>query len=771
MRVAVNLRQFFPGVMGGGMESYVRDSVGGLDRHYAELGTPLAILADPASFAEIAAFAPAAELIAAPADSRALTDPAIAATGAEALFCPVTFLDPLDPPLPSVVMVADIYPELEPQAVPLAYRELARQALRPSTRRADAVLTMTAHTADEIASRHGVDRALIAIVPPAIESAGPIAAAVSEEIDALGLPERFLFYPARFYEHKNHLALVRALALLAERRQDAPGLVLTGADEMPAALSNEIERLGLWTRVHALGQVRRDLVPALHERSFALAFVSRFEGFGIPPVEAMLAGTPILASRYPAVQEVVGDAAVTVDESDPRAIAAGVDRLLDDPALVDGLIRAGRERAAHFSLQASTDRHVAAIAGAVTVHRSRPRVVFDPPTVGIVTPSLNSVDLIRETVESVLAQDYPRLRYLVMDGGSNDGTVDLLRSYGDDLDWLSEPDDGQSDAINRGVERVGGEIVAFLNSDDLYEPGAVTAAVERFREHPGVGMIHGRARILDGDGDEVGITTLVHVDHAGLAASNPIAQTASFYAGGVWRDLGGLDSSLHYALDYDLFIRIAAELPICAVEDILSRVRFHPAAKSEAQRGRCFRQTFEVARRHYGVVRPEQVDGYARWLMAGRPSIVEPVQRTRRSIALELPLGLAANPRHPIRALAAWARHSGLISSYEGRWEDGWISRRWRSPVDVPVDAGSVRLAGAHHHAADGKEMRLAVSLDGRRLVSVQLDALGPFTLSADIPRDLRGKSCELLVEANRTWSASPDPRRLSCQIEAVAFE
>jgi hypothetical protein len=771
MRVAVNLRPFFPGVMGGGMENYVRESVGALDRHYASAGTPLVILADPVSFAAISAFAPAAELIAAPADPRALSTDVLAGVRADVLFCPVTFLDPLDPPMPSVVMVADLYPELAPEAVPLAYRELARQCLRPSTRSADMVLTMTAHTASEIERRHGVDRARIAAVAPGVEPPPPPSATTAAKLDGLGVPERFVFYPARFYEHKNHLALIHALALIATRRGDAPHLVLTGADEMPARLSAEIERLGVGARIHPLGQVDRDVIAMLHERAIALTFVSRFEGFGIPPVEAMLAGTPVIASRHPAVQEVVGDAALTVDESDPAAIAEGIERTLDDAGLVDELVAAGHTRARQFSPRASTERHVAAIERAVTTHPARLRVVFDPPPVGVVTPSLNSADLIRETVESVLGQDYPRLSYLVMDGGSTDGTVDVLRSFGADLDWTSAPDDGQSDAINRGIERVGGEIVAFLNSDDLYEPGAVAKAVERFREHPGAGMIHGRARILDSAGDEVGITELVHVQHSDLAAANPIAQTASFYAGGAWRDLGGLDDSLHFALDYDLFIRIAAELPVCAVDDVLSSVRFHPAAKSEAQRGRCFRQTFEVARRHYGVVPPEQIDGYARWLLGGRPSIVEPVARTRRSMALELPIGIAVNRRHPLDATRAWARHAGLVSSYEGRWSDGWISRRWRSEVTVPPGAERLTVTGTHHHAPTGKEMKLSVSLDGRRVTDAELVALGPFELVATVPEQLRGMPCELLVEASRTWSVNPDPRRLSCQIDAVAFD
>jgi hypothetical protein len=275
--------------------------------------------------------------------------------------------------------------------------------------------------------------------------------------------------------------------------------------------------------------------------------------------------------------------------------------------------------------------------------------------------------------------------------------------------------------------------------------------------------------VLDATGTEVRVTDSVHVGSAELAADNPIAQSASFYAGGVWRDLGGLDSSLHYALDYDLFVRIAAELPISAVDDVLASVRFHPAAKSEAQRGRCFRQTFEVARRHYGVVAPEWIDGYARWIAAGRPSAIDPVERTRRSIALELPLGLLVNPRTPFAATRRWARHAGLVSSYEGRWSDGWISKRWRSELTVPPGAEALTLAGANHRPV-GETIGLRLTLDGHRLAQSRLTEPGAFSVAIPIPDALRGRRCELLIEADRTWRAGSDPRRLSCQIEDVDF-
>ena len=115
------------------------------------------------------------------------------------------------------------------------------------------------------------------------------------------------------------------------------------------------------------------------------------------------------------------------------------------------------------------------------------------PTVSIVTPSFNQGRFIRETIESVLSQDYPAIEYMVIDGGSTDETVSILKSYGNRIFWISEPDSGQSDAINKGWKRATGEILTWLNSDDVYLPGAIAKAADYLQRHPNVGVVYGDA--------------------------------------------------------------------------------------------------------------------------------------------------------------------------------------------------------------------------------------------------------------------------------------
>jgi glycosyltransferase involved in cell wall biosynthesis len=180
------------------------------------------------------------------------------------------------------------------------------------------------------------------------------------------------------------------------------------------------------------------------------------------------------------------------------------------------------------------------------------------PRIAVVTPSYNTARYIGPAVRSVLDQSYSNYDYLVMDGGSTDGTLDILRGFGDRLHWVSEKDDGQADAVRRGFERTSGEILAWLNSDDTFSPGAFLAVAEYFAAHPEVDVVYGDATYVDPDGAH--IADCVHIEPFSkrrlIYYSDFLVQPATFFRRSAYEAVGGINPKWHWALDYDLWLRL-----------------------------------------------------------------------------------------------------------------------------------------------------------------------------------------------------------------------
>lgn len=228
----------------------------------------------------------------------------------------------------------------------------------------------------------------------------------------------------------------------------------------------------------------------------------------------------------------------------------------------------------------------------------------DLPLVSIITPSFNQGRFIRDTIESVLSQDYSKLEYFVMDGGSTDETLDILRSYGTRLTWRSGPDGGQADAVNAGVRLAHGEIVGWLNSDDTYESGAVTTAVNYLLAHPETAVVYGNAYFIDEHNIRFGVHPTEDFDLDRLAETTLICQPAAFIRRSAFEAVGMLDSSLHYCMDYDLFIRLSRRFQIERINRFLANSRRYPDTKSIGGWECLFREIFTVAERSFGRVSP-----------------------------------------------------------------------------------------------------------------------------------------------------------------------
>lgn len=218
--------------------------------------------------------------------------------------------------------------------------------------------------------------------------------------------------------------------------------------------------------------------------------------------------------------------------------------------------------------------------------------------VSIVTPSYNQARYLEETMRSVLEQDYPHIEYMVVDGGSTDGSREIIEKYADRLAWwVSEKDRGQTDAINKGFARAQGEVLAWLNSDDTYQPGAIREAVEFLRANPQVGLVYGDANYIDEHGRVIGRFPVAQTDYRRLRQGYVhIPQQSAFFRADLWRKVGPLDESFYFAMDYDLWVRLAREAPIVYLPRVWANFRLHSDAKTIAADDRCWPEMLRV---HY----------------------------------------------------------------------------------------------------------------------------------------------------------------------------
>ena len=771
MRTAVNLRTYFQGQIGG-HENVIRHIVGGLASD-PRTGRDLTIFAHQTQLESVREFAPTARIVPLDHQTGAQTMAAeIDSGGYDLLFCPLLVLEPLSPPIPSIVWIPDLqhesFPEFFAEDV-LAWRH---RSYRASALHATAILTGSEYAKRTIVETFGVCNSKVTVVPLAVDEdfrTKPTLQTI-EAFESLGLTKPYLYYPANFWRHKNHGNLIKALQIVRRTYRDVR-LVLTGAHATGAPrVVAKVTDLKLNESVRLLDYQPRPVVAEIYRHALALTFVSKYEGFGIPLLEAFSCDTPVITSRSTSCPEVAADAALLVDPDEPEEIADAVVRLLEDTELRRRLVRAGRLKQQLYSWDRAIQKVLTVVDSIALQPREPQTEVWEYPTVSIVTPSYNKACFLETTIQSVLSQDYPHIDYLVMDGGSTDGSQEILRKYATRLRYVVAPDGGQADAVNRGIKLSAGSICTFLNADDTYLEGAVGTAVRHMLRAPGMAVVYGEGYYTDENGNIIDRYPTYAFDPDLLARNCYICQPTAFMWRNIFDEIGGLNSKKQYALDYDLWIRISKRYPMLKVDEYLATSRIYSNNKTVGDRRRVYVETLALVREHYGYVPFDWILGYAAYLTKSEAPFFAPPSSTPLQHWLALVMGLGYNSTSPRRYLNDWRLATGFGVPFVGLWEDGWISKRYVTEFYLQPSASAVCIKGSYPDFLP-RGLVLSVDLNGQSLGRVRLRSFGDFEIRLDAPASERGQSCRLQIQCNRTFKPrnKEDSRELGCLIDSIA--
>jgi glycosyltransferase involved in cell wall biosynthesis len=692
-------------------------------------------------------------------------------------------VDEVDYPLKQqIFLLPDVQHVHHPDFFDAPSLRARREAFRAPLERSGAIMTISEHARRTIAEQAAADCDVFVAspsLPPEFLAARSEDA--TDEERAL-LPEHdFFLFPANLWPHKNHERLFEALRRLHARTGSQVELVLTGA---PGGWDELRARYGHLPIRH-LGFVSPALMRLLYERALALVFFSQYEGFGIPLLEAFEVGTPVVCSNATSLPEVAGDAALMCDPTDVDAMSELLERIAGDAGLRAELVERGKERLATYTWDRAADELGSAIER--QLERARPPALGDLPRVSIVTPSYNQGRFIRRTIDSVLAQTYPNIEYLVVDGASSDETIDVLRSYGDRIAWISGPDSGQSEAINKGLRMVKGEIVGYLNSDDVLLPDAIETVVEHFRSHPECDLVYGEADYVDAEDQVIGAYATADYSFERLMWDCCICQPAAYWRKYIVETVGPFDEEMQYAMDYDYWIRVAKSgFTIQNIRETIARSRVHAATKTLNARHAIFQEIFRTCRLRGGYISRAYVDGFWhhlvherrfhparllrgnpvarrvlvnlhwRWLnrhlytrrewvtgtfRVARRMIVSRLKRRPRLFALLLRVrarlrtlrARLGSPRpRKLRVGAGPAIRSARVTGY---WPDNWVEERLDVVLDARGQSRSLQLVGRPVRA-----MTVEVSTNGTPLGRFELDEDRQETVTVQIPPGPREK-------------------------------
>ncbi len=397
----------------------------------------------------------------------------------------------------------------------------------------------------------------------------------------------------------------------------------------------------------------------------------------------------------------------------------------------------------------------------------------DPlPLVSVITPSFQQGRFLARTIESVLEQDYPHIELLVLDGGSTDETRGLLEQYGDRIRWVSRRDRGQSDAINRGLSGARGEVLAYLNSDDTYTPGAVRRAVAFLVGRPRCDLVYGRAWNIDEDDRVLEAFPSERFDPDRLLEQCIICQPTAFWRRRLHEAIGYFDEDVHFVMDYEFWLRAARVARIGMLEAFQANNRVWAGAKSTDARPRQILQALQMVHRHHGRI-PD------RWLHS----------YLDMGVAYPQPNWLPAPARPPLRGLMRLWHTVRLLVRLEGpgsalrrafsavppiKYSDHWIGGRYVCRLPRRKSHRAIRLSGDSPVWPREGSPVLAIRVEGKPAGRIRLTGRGAFRAEVPLPA-LDESTAVVTIEVRAADSFIPaaaalgdDYRALSVRVHSL---
>lgn len=574
MRIAVNVRHYLKGRIGG-QENYLQAMLRGLVRH----GQKLTIFAQPSEMAAIEAMAGApVELRAVPEEGRLMVQ-AVANGGFDLLFCPLHTLEPLDPYIPSAVMIPDLQHEFFPAYFDDRERRRRCRNYEPSAKNARLVLTCSEFSKRTIVEQYQIVADKVVVCGHGVGGefqAPPQDAALPE------LPAEFLYFPAYYWPHKNHNNALKALKLVHEHGNPNLHLVCTGGEGPERdRVQRLVDDLGLSDRVMLLGRVESEAVPELYRRSRGLLFPTLFEGFGIPVLEAMHLGVPVITSRGGAAEEVAGGCALLVEPEDPLSISVAVETVLADEALCGRLTEGGKKRAAQFSWERTVEKTLAAFqkVTAAGYKAPTPIEVSEWPLISVAL--VGDEAAMAPALASVRAQEYPHLA------------------------WQEVPR-GPADFRDNS-----GALLNILRPGDAWLPGAAASVAKAWWRNPRAGLIYGLARL----GSEVeGRVPYLYED---LNYGPVWAPPAAFYGRAAVAQESGLVGEPDALAELKRRLRVAGGHPVIGLAECLA-VWGSSGALDAGAVDRLRAGAMDLIRAQFEYVPVEWIDGRAVLRLLGR---------------------------------------------------------------------------------------------------------------------------------------------------------